>query len=347
MVLVKSRAMDWRKSMNKNDFEKSISIIKSTIIKLDLNLRNFTVLTEIGTGPYLYTPYIAALAGAKMVYAYSKNTVFGTVDDIRVEAQQLNKFLGSLPVRIVEDFTDVEICHSVDILTNSGMLRPLTADFLSNFDAKKLVIPLMYESWELRKTDLDLSFCSEKRIKVGGTNENHSSLNVFRTTGNLSAKMAFDAGSEIADCKVLIWSDDDFGHVAARTFKSLGAIEVEMTTDENVVNERFDSVDLIYFCRNSEDKQLIGEKGILNPETIASAASLPTIIHLYGKLDKDFCKGLGLKIFPEQDGKSRSMSLSLSYLGVRPVFSLLAAGFKVGEIMKKNQDNGLCQRLVG
>ena len=149
--------------------------------------------------------------------------------------------------------------------------------------------------------------------------------------------MAFDAGCEIADCKVLIWSDDEFGSVAARTFKLLGAREVKVTTDVNTLNEQFSCVDLIYFCRNKEERLLLGEEGIIKSETFRTAGRQPIIMHLYGELDQKYCKRHGLRIYPEQDGKSRSMSLSLSYLGVRPVFSLLTAGFKVGEILKKNQ----------
>ena len=56
---------------------RAIRIILDCIDRLELSLTGLTVLTEVGTNYYLYTPIIAALAGAKRVYAWTADTPYG------------------------------------------------------------------------------------------------------------------------------------------------------------------------------------------------------------------------------------------------------------------------------
>jgi hypothetical protein len=48
---------------------------------LNLDLKGKVVLTEAASGAYVVTPIVAAIAGAK-VYAYCKDTAYGTVEEI-------------------------------------------------------------------------------------------------------------------------------------------------------------------------------------------------------------------------------------------------------------------------
>ena len=101
--------------------DKLIKQVKS----LELNLSGKTVLTEAATGAYVVTPIIAALAGAK-VYAYSKTTRYGTVDEVfdntRKQLQQGNAL--DLDIHFIKELTP-EVISEADIITNSGHLRPL------------------------------------------------------------------------------------------------------------------------------------------------------------------------------------------------------------------------------
>lgn len=56
-------------------------LVDETINKLDLRLKNFTVLTEAATGFYSLTPIIAAKAGANVI-AVAKTSRFGNKVDI-------------------------------------------------------------------------------------------------------------------------------------------------------------------------------------------------------------------------------------------------------------------------
>ena len=55
---------------------------------LQLNLKGKTVLTEAASGAYIVTPLIAAIAGAR-VFAFSKTTRYGTVEDVFLATRKL------------------------------------------------------------------------------------------------------------------------------------------------------------------------------------------------------------------------------------------------------------------
>ena len=58
---------------------RALNIINDTIKSLELNLNSFVVLTEVGSNNFIYTPIIPLLAGAKKVYAWTKDSSYGKV----------------------------------------------------------------------------------------------------------------------------------------------------------------------------------------------------------------------------------------------------------------------------
>ena len=145
---------------------------------LELNLKDKIVLTEAASGAYIVTPVIAALAGAK-VYAYSKTTRYGKLEDIFSSTRELAGQFGKFPLDIqLIDHISPEIIAQADVITNSGHLRPLDEPLLRH--AKDgLVIPLMYEAWEWRDTDVDIHYVRKRGFQIGATNERHPDIDVF------------------------------------------------------------------------------------------------------------------------------------------------------------------------
>jgi len=134
--------------------------IDDAVNRLNLDLSGKVVLTEAATGAYIVTPVIAALAGAE-VYAFTKDTRYGTVADVRKQTNELVDLFSDkkLNVTIIDKLTP-EIIAKADIITNSGHLRPLNNEKLQH-SKKGVVIPLMYEAWEWRDADLDIEFCKK------------------------------------------------------------------------------------------------------------------------------------------------------------------------------------------
>jgi len=107
---------------------------------LQLDLKGKTVLTEAATGAYIVTPVIAAIAGAK-VFAFSKTTRYGSLDDVFASTRELANTYKEFPLDIhFIDRISPETIAEADIITNAGHLRPLNESMLSN--AKdEMVIP--------------------------------------------------------------------------------------------------------------------------------------------------------------------------------------------------------------
>src|SRR5262245_50706226 len=152
-----------------------IDKLKKQVDALELNLKGKTVLTEAATGPYIVTPVLAALAGAQ-VFAYSKNTRYGTVEEVFAGTKELTGGFKefSLDIQYI-DSLQPQYINAADIITNSGHLRPLNESMLKH--AKDgVVIPLMYEAWEWREADMDIGYIRKRGFPVVATNERHPEI---------------------------------------------------------------------------------------------------------------------------------------------------------------------------
>tara|TARA_R110002033_G_scaffold92356_2_gene141796 strand:+ start:319 stop:1311 length:993 start_codon:yes stop_codon:yes gene_type:complete len=321
--------------MNKLKNSRVLFKIRRKIEELELDLTGYTILTEVGSSEYIYTPIIAALANADRIIAYTKDSKYGSAENNISSCKVLLKTL-SLSDRVEFYSEDIlqEHLENADIVTNSGFLRPLDEGKLK-FLKKSAVIPLMYEKWELRNSDIDVEYCNRNKIKVAGTWENHPSLLVFNHIGPLALKMALNAGYEVYNNKIIVWSDDHFGEVVEQAFLNIGAKEVILTTDEKYLLENIEDVDFIFICDYDEEREF-GGKDFFNFENLLRKNKNFGIVHLYGRIDFAKNKNLLTNIYPNFDGFSSLMTFTLGNVGINPLINLQVAGFKVGESLKKN-----------
>ena len=148
--------------------------ILNAVQKFGLDMRGKTVLTEAATGNYVVTSVIAACAGAN-VLAYTKDSSYGSEEETTRQTSLLAESLGvESSIEIVTNLQNLDL-KSVDVVTNTGFLRPLNGDLINRLSSK-CVIPLMWEPWEYREGELDLDACKIKGIKVYGTNESDKRL---------------------------------------------------------------------------------------------------------------------------------------------------------------------------
>ncbi|NOI82333.1 hypothetical protein F0237_16820 [Vibrio tubiashii] len=324
-----------------------LKIIHTYIQKLGLDLSGQNVLTEVGSNNYLYTPIIAALSGAKRVYAWTADTKYGKGQDIvdrclsLAERMEVNK-----QIEFSINCREKRHIASADIITNSGFIRPIDRAFISSIERTDCVIPLMYEEWEHRAADLDLEVCKEKNISVAGTWENHPDLMIFSGTGQLAVKLVMEAGYEVYRNKVAIWSSDEFGLAAKSAFKGAGASHVELFNDRDKLLKSLNEFDVIYFCDYAEKLPLIGDNGILSVTDIVTKNPGIGVVHLFGNIDANYCIKSGIDIYPRKNGYSETMTETLAYLGPEPVIALTIAGFKVAEYLRKQENDTLCQPMV-
>ena len=320
---------------------------------LQLDLNGKTILTEAATGPYIVTPVLAAIAGAK-VFAYSKTTRFGKVEEVFDGTRKLVETFGEFPLDIhfIEKISP-EIIEQADMITNSGHLRPLNGSMLSH--AKDgLVIPLMYEAWEWRDADMDIQYIKKRGFKIGATNERHPDVDVFNYLGDMALKQIFDAGICPYNNKFILLCNNDFGPFIAKVLAAVCDGLAVIDKDENKQHYNPDQVDWIgsfpdfnipatykdaeavIFTAYPFDYNWIGDNTPVQVQQIQSCLSDPYILRYAGDVDTAVLKNNRIRFFP-QEVTSGHMGILPSAIGYDPIIRLQSGGLKAGEALMSGQ----------
>ena len=324
---------------------RAIQIIKNTVQDLELNLNPYVVLTEVGSNNYLYTPIIPLIAGAKKVFACTRDSTHGKANEIVEQCLEIAKYLGcDHKLEFSINKPNINHIKTADIITNSGFIRPLNKEFIKNIK-KSAVIPLMFESWEIRDEDIDIKACTEKNIKVSGTWENHPQISVFDYVKELTLKMIFEAGFEINGNKFIVWSNDHFGEKAKEILKLNKAKQVVLTTDYNNLKSNLSDTDVILLFDYNESRILFGDNSFFNIDELKKINQSFAIIHLYGNVDYRYLLEKNISVYPKKNGLAQNMTFTLAHVGLIPLLRLLTSGFKVGQEMLNNKLSKLTQPI--
>jgi hypothetical protein len=316
---------------------------------LELNLKGKVVLTEAASGPYVVTPLLAALAGAK-VFAFSRSTRYGTVEEVfdgTVRSIGESVFRG-LDITLVKELTP-EVIAQADMITNSGHLRPLDREKLRH--AKDgVVIPLMYEAWEWRDADMDLSYVRERGFRIAATNERHPEVDVFNYLGDMALKQIFDAGTCPYRNKFLLICNNDFGPFIARTVSavasSLGVIDlpehrskydglpIDWLGDFPDVHipASYADAEAVIFTAYPFDRNWMGTDTPIDIKQLKKDLKDPFILRYAGDVDSNALDHEGIRYFPAQVA-SGHMGVLPSAIGFDPIIRLQSGGLKAGEAM--------------
>ena len=326
--------------------------ITEIVRTLRLDLRGRHVLTEASTGAYVVTPILAAVAGAD-VTAFTRSTRYGSVEEVRRQtltlAQECNV---AQKVRVVESLSD-ETLNTADVVTNSGHLRPLDASKVSKMK-RGSVIPLMYESWELRPGEIDLEACNRGGIRVAGTNESHELLRVFDYLGMLAVLGLIRCKVSVPFSRILLLCHNPFAPFIARTLVGCQAdLEVlEGTELPPSIEVRRRSVDspgdyaAVVVADTPGAKPILGKQGAAK-YSLDQIGSLGALVQVWGDVDRS-CLG-DVPCYPENPPERGHMGILLSELGPESIVRLQAGGLKVGEVLGRQSpspdDLKFCQSL--
>jgi hypothetical protein len=309
-----------------------VNLIQDAIAALELDLSGMVVLTEAASGPYVVTPAIAALAGAKTVFALTRDSQYASADAVTDQTRALEVLCG-----ISEDKIQIyrerspHLFAQADIVTNLGFVRPLDAETVATMKPTA-VVPLMCEAWEFREGDVDLEACRQKGIPVLGTNEDYPGLEVFAYSGWLCLKMLFAAQIEVHKSNILVVSNDKFGRVIERLLARAGA-RVQLLGDlRQTTGQQLAGVDALVIADYTRESQIIGERGDLTPAELARMAAAVTVLQFAGRVDVKGLKEQGIVVYPGIELDHLRMGITLAELGPRPVVELHAAGLRVGQM---------------
>lgn len=327
---------------------RSINLINRAIEFNKLNLNGLIVFTEAASGEFIYTPIIAAMAGAKKVYAITKDSKYATKEEVKKNTMLFGELCG-IKDKICVVYDKQNICEA-DIITNLGFVRPIDKETIDMIK-RNAVIPYMCEAWEVRNEDVDIDYCKQKTINVMGTNENYSGLDVFKFSGPLALKMLFDVGVEVYKSKIVIISDDNFGKVIYDTLSKISSdvVLVRYLNEKNY--DLLKNVDALIIADYTSNRCFIGKNTVgISAEKLKSLSNFITVIQFAGIVDIDDLKENNISFYPDYKVGNSRMGKTLAYLGAKPIIDLHCAGLKVGEIMHKNDElyliNKLCQKIT-
>jgi len=330
---------------------RAIGLIKKLISHFDVDLDGMTIYTEIATGPYLYPAFIASLANASKIYAIAKNSRYGPAKEIIKTGKRLAIKLGiSSKLQFVQKKYRKHLSQC-DIITNTGFVRPINLNNIRSMK-KTAVIPLMWETWEFRKEDLNLDECKKNEILVLGTNEHEDPCNMAPYSGILAIKLLFDLKLEIYRNNILLLGGQPtLGGAIYKTLVSLGA-QVKWFSSSQSHSESYEglskyfskygnAIDAIIVAEHSDKRLLIGEGGLLNLNDIKRINPAVRLGIITGGVDTTQLSNSGLIYEPRAIRQIGYMSYQPDLLGPQPVIELLTAGLKVGQAMANARLSGL------
>jgi hypothetical protein len=319
-------------------------LIPHLIGRIGLDLDGLVVFTEAASGPYLWTPLLAARAGAARVYALAADTGFHSAAEVTAATEAEADALGVADrVRVVRS---KEALGEADIVTNTGPLRPIDAATIEALK-RTAVVPLMWESWELVPGMVDLEAARRRGVLVLGTDERSEEIDMRPWSGELALRLMAELEVEPAGARVLVLGRQEIlGAAMARRLAQAGAHVVNLEAPYDGLREHFSeaSYDAVVVVEHHDRSPLLAPGGALPPEVVARANPRVRVGVVAGAVDADALRAEGILVFPERIAPPGVMSFQAAALGPRPVLELYAAGLKVGAVAARARLEGLDPR---
>ena len=321
-------AREYRPGLNQR---RLVRLMEAAIDRCQLDLTGLTVLTEAASGAYVVTPVLAAMAGAQ-VAALAAATSYATADALQAATSELARLVGVADrIQLVET-KSLQVVGAADIVTNSGQVRPIDATMVAQMKPSA-VVPLMYESWEFRPSDLDLGACRHRRIPVAGTKEDHPAVDCLAFTGIMAIKQLLDAGIEVYQSRIALLCDNSFAPFIARALRGAGAEVVESPRlTREVLSTPCDAV--LLALRPGGGVDFTQDDAWL----LADLAPGTVLVQYWGDTDRAALAAVGIPVWPPEAPGPGHMGVLPSALGPEPVVRLQAGGLKVGELLARGLD---------
>lgn len=311
--------------------------------KYHIDCSGLTILTEAASGAYIYNPLIPILANANKVITFCRPSRYGSVEDIRTS---MFEAYGSLGLgKKFEFITELEasILEQSDLITNSGHLRPIGANFIKSL-RDTAVISLMWEPWEMRKGEIDLVAARKKGILIMGTNEHDPPCDMRPYSFLTALRLLMDLQVSIANDNLLIMGDQPTLALAiADGLRKQGyaskSMTLEMAENQTLLEELLDWASVILIAEHADKRLLLGKEGIIRSEQVI-AGKVASVGLISGLIETEDLLKANLAVLPKKAVPQGYMAYSPSELGCFPVMNLFSAGIKVGQAMVRARLGG-------
>ena len=309
---------------------------------LGLDLGGLVVVTEAATGAYACTAPLAAMAGAR-VHAVARDTSrHGSFEDAALATMRLARAAGVDGRITVSREVPPDVLSRCDILTNSGHLRPITAEVIARLPPTA-VIALMFEAWEFRGPDLDLAACRRRGIRVAAVNERHPDVAVFPFLGPLAGHLLTAAGLTLAGARITLLCDNPFAPFIRRGLREAGA---RVTTADSVGAAAAQDADAILVALDPARNIALGEQPL---RQLGAAAPGAVLAQFWGDVDRDAADRVWPgRVWPPAPPAPGHMAVLLSDLGHEPIVRLQAGGLHAAGLVARGgslQAGGVAELL--
>lgn len=311
--------------MLEGNFERINEILRKELELFRINLESKTVVCEAASGLYSLTPSLLLLSGAKEVYGINQPSKYGTFDEVRSVVEYMVKKIGINENRL-------KIIHSKEkrkierpeIILNQGWVRPID-DSLKRRNLVQ-VISLMYEPWELRKSDIDWGVWGSADVLIAGTNEEF--LGLLDYCGPLCIKILMEEQIEVMGTSIGVLGSGKFPGVLVKYLRRLDA---QVTIFNSVEDIKKQKLDILVVADIESNRPVISKEHI---ELFKNRKSL-TILQFAGGVNCEEILPLGITCIPSYTLPPQTMFRELSYLGPLPLIKYLCGGIKVGELLHR------------
>lgn len=319
----------------------TLQSMRERIAALDLDLTGLTIVTEAATGAYACTAGLAAMAGARRIYALARDTArHGTAADAAAATLALAAEAGAEKVVTIIDWLEPEMLHNCDIITNSGHLRPIDGAMIEKLPARA-VVALMFEAWEFRDADLDLIACRRRGIRVAAVNERHPDVAVFPFLGPLCVNLLQAGGMTVQGSDVAILCDNPFAPFIERGLRAEGAVAQVFDGIEEVTEGGWDALVLA----GGLDMPKSGRHEL---RRLARKMPGALIAQFWGALDRPAAFDLGFSVCPAEVPLPGHMGILLNVLGDEPIIRLQAGGLRAATAVIRGEpltEGGIAELL--
>ncbi len=318
------------------------SMARSILKRIDtcrLDLNGLVVATECANGAYASTAAAAIVAGASLVWAVARSSHWASREESATDVLDLVAALGGDPGRLrIVDQKKAILWSEVDVVTNSGHLRPLDSHVLDLMGPTS-VIALMFEAWELRAADIDLTAASQNDIPIFGVNEHHAACGSFEYVGSLATGEAIRQGWSIDGARILIISDNSFEGPVCRAFRALGA-HVETldptissschATGESLVEGGFD----LAVIASTPAAVVKPDRGaVATPADLADLVALSGCygcVQVWGDVERARAEAEGVVFAPQHPPEPGHQAIAMNAVGYEPTVRLQVGGLAAG-----------------
>src|SRR3989304_3350389 len=354
---------------NQNDFEdintleSAKKIIQTSINKVNLDLSDLTILTEAATGHWIYTPFIAAFANASSIICVTRDSKYGKSKEIVKNFMNISQYFGFQNKIRVYDNLSSELIQQADIVTNSGLVRPIDKKFINSMK-KSAVTSLMWEPWEFRESDIDIKTCWKNDISILGVNETNELMNCMDCAGDLILQILKINNLSIKNKNVIFVAENKSAFYIIKSLLSAGVASLVCVSEIfdkqlrekgiKVISSRLSDSSVEPFLKECDfiiidsipiKNKIIGGDGLKISKLKEISPKLKIIVY-FGSVDYLELKKSGFECYPEQNPGDQHMGWTADLLGSKIIIESNTLGLKVGEILSRLRLKGLSSRAT-